>query len=81
MTALAKFTIGIFMAGLCFLPAIAFYSIWSWAMAQVPLALAYAGLIKLGVTLLMILTCGGLTFGLTVIMIGLFAAVMSAIID
>ena len=37
---------------------------WMWCMAQVPVTMAYAGLIKVGITLLLIAVGGGLTFAI-----------------
>ena len=53
-------------------PFYAFYSIWSWAMTQVPMTSEWAGLIKVGVTCLMILVGGGIT-----VTIAVFGALLS----
>lgn len=63
------------------LPFYGFYSAWSWAMSQVPMTSEWAGLIKVGVTLLMVLVGGGAT--VTIAFFGglLSAKMVAAIVD
>ena len=50
------------------------YQLWAWVISQVPVTNEWAGLIKIGVTLVMILVGGGTTVAIA-ILLGLFAAV------
>lgn len=58
-----------------------FYLLWSWCLAQVPASLAYAGLIKVGITLGMVLLGGGSTVALAILGGFLGAALVAALID
>jgi len=49
---------GLFCAVIAAIPGTAFYLLWSWAVAQVPAAFAYAWAVKLGITLVMVLIGG-----------------------
>ena len=55
------------------------YCIWSWAMTQVPVGLAYTGLIKLLVSILLFMVGGGLTIGMTILCAGFAAAIALAV--
>lgn len=48
------------------IPVTAFYYLWAWCMEQVPLASEWAGLIKIGVTLVMLVMGGGVTVWLAI---------------
>lgn len=60
------------------LPVIGFYLFWSWCTATVGTTTAYAGLIKVGITLACILVGGGATVGLA--FLGGMLALMLAIL-
>jgi hypothetical protein len=62
-------------------PATAFYLLWSWAMSQVAATLAYAGLIKVGITLVMVLFGGGFTIGLSFVLFTLSVALVAVLFD
>jgi len=70
---------GLFCAVIAAIPGTAFYLLWSWAVAQVPAAFAYAWAVKLGITLVMVLIGGGFTVGLT-IFCGAAALALAAVI-
>jgi hypothetical protein len=59
------------------IPVTGFYLLWSWCIAQVPVTLAWAGLAKVGITLVMVLIGGGATIGLTILG-GILAGVVAA---
>lgn len=61
--------IAAFLAGLigAAIPVTTFYLLWSWCMAQVPMAETWAGIAKIGITLAMILMGGGATVVLAVL--------------
>ncbi len=49
------------------LPITGFYLFWSWCMAQIGTTIAYAGLIKVGVTIGCLAVGGGATIGLAML--------------
>jgi hypothetical protein len=55
------------------------YFTWAWAMAQVPVGLAYTGLIKLAISLLLFLVGGGFTIGMTVMAVALGGSIALAV--
>ncbi len=63
------------------IPSTVFYLLWSWCVAQVPVALEWAGLAKVGITLVMVLLGGGVTIGITLLLGSLAVAVAVAILD
>lgn len=72
---------GIIVLVLAAIPATGFYLAWSWCMDQVPAAYEWAGLIKVGITLLTLMVGGGITVGLTVLLGGVGIAIAAAILD
>lgn len=72
---------GIVVLVLGAIPVTAFYFVWSWCMGQVQAANEWAGLIKVGITLVMLAVGGGVTFGLTLLFAGVGAAIAAAILD
>ena len=58
--------ITVIVAGLfsAFVPFYALYSLWGWLISQVPLTSEWAGLTKVGITLVLLLIGGGTTIGL-----------------
>ena len=78
----AKYIIAIVVsiaAGLT--PAYGAFLAWSWTMDQVPNSNEWAGLIKVGVTLLMAPMALGISVWLGVIACGLCSALFTAILD
>jgi hypothetical protein len=63
------------------IPGTLFYLLWSWCLAQVPMAFAWAGLVKIGITLVMVLLGGGATIALTILCGSLAVAIAAAILD
>jgi hypothetical protein len=53
--------------GAAAIPFVGFYLFWNWAMGQIGTTLAYAGLIKVGVTLGCLLVGGSATIALAVL--------------
>ncbi len=62
-------------------PVTVFYFVWSWCIAQVPATLVWAGLAKVGITLLMVLFGGGATIGLAIILGALAASFVAFITE
>ena len=60
------------------LPLLGFYFAWSWAIDQVPVANEWAGLIKVGISLIMVIVGGGATIGMAIIGGTLVATVLVA---
>lgn len=63
------------------LPISTFYFVWSWAVDQVPQANEWAGLMKVGLTLLMIAVGGPITVGLTIMFVALGGSIALVILD
>ena len=63
------------------IPFTGFYYLWSWCMTQVLLTSEWAGLVKIGITLVMVLVGGGATVGLAIFGGILAASVAVAILD
>lgn len=63
------------------IPITGFYLLWSWAMMQIGSTLAYAGLIKVGVTIGLIAVGGSATIGLAILAGVLAGSIAVAIFD
>lgn len=75
--------IAVFLSGgvAAAIPFTGFYYLWSWCMSQVPLASEWSGLVKIGVTLILVLVGGGATVGLAILGCVLASAVAIAVLD
>lgn len=63
------------------IPIVGFYFAWSWCMAQVPMVYAWAGLVKIALTLGMVLVGGSITFVMSLYSGILAGAITAAIVD
>lgn len=63
------------------IPFVGFYSLWSWCMEQVPLVSEWAGLIKIGITLVMLAVGGGATVMLAILGGMAVIALLTSLLD
>lgn len=63
------------------IPVTTFYMAWSWCMDQVPVAHEWAGLIKVGITILCLPVGCGITIAATFLLIGIGATIAAALLD
>ncbi len=63
------------------IPVTGFYLLWSYCVAQIPAASAYAGLIKVGVTFGCVIIGGGATVGLAILGGILAGAIAVAVLE
>ena len=63
-----KILIAIAIGGfLAYIPLYGAYAIWSWCMLQIPAAVAWAGLAKIGITIILFFAGASITIGLAII--------------
>lgn len=63
------------------IPITCFYFAWSWCMDQVPMANEWAGLIKIGLSLIIFAVGGATAIGLAILCGGVIAAVVAAVLE